>query len=58
MTPASTSLGPLPVLKTTREGLIAYASKWGDMTFPSEETDKNIVTLIQLIVTTQEYQTV
>ena len=51
-------LGPLPVLETTREGLIAYASKWGDMSFPSEETDKNIVTLIQLIVTTQEYQTV
>ena len=51
-------LGPLPVLETTREGLVAYASKWGDMSFPSEETDKNIVTLIQLIVTTQEYQTV
>ena len=51
-------LGPLPVLESTREGLIAYASKWGDMSFPSEETDKNIVTLIQLIVTTQEYQTV
>ena len=51
-------LGPLPVLETTREGLIAYASKWGDMSFPSEETDKNIITLIQLIVTTQEYQTV
>ena len=51
-------LGPLPVLETTREGLIAYASKWGDMAFPSEETDKNIVTLIQLIVTMQEYQTI
>ena len=51
-------LGPLPALESTRDGLVDYASKWGDMTFPSEETDKNIVTLIQLIVTTQEYQTV
>ena len=51
-------LGPLHVLDSTRAGLIDYASKWGDMSFPDTETDRHIVTLIQLIVTTQEYQTV
>ena len=51
-------LGPLPVLDTTRAGLIDYVSKWGDMSFPDPDTDRHIVTLIQLIVTTQEYQTV
>ncbi|MCE2457659.1 MAG: hypothetical protein J4G14_07565 [Dehalococcoidia bacterium] len=50
-------LGPLPVVETTRAGLIDYASKWGDMSFPNPDTDRHIVTLVQLIVTTQEYQT-
>ena len=47
-----------PVLDSTRAGLIDYASKWGDMSFPDADSDRRIVTLIQLIVTTQEYQTV
>jgi hypothetical protein len=51
-------LGPMPVLDTSRAGLIDYASKWGDMSFPDPDTDRHIVTLIQLIVTTQEYQTI
>ncbi len=52
------ALGPLPVLDSTRDGLIEYAEKWGDTTLPSEEGDRRAVTLIQLIVTTQEYQMV
>ena len=53
-------LGPLPVLDSTRAGLIDYASKWGELSFGDEESAvraaKNLVTLIQLVVTTQEYQ--
>ena len=52
------ALGPLPVQDSTRDGLIDYASKWGDTELPSEDADSRIVILIQLIVTTQEYQTV
>ena len=51
-------LGPMPVLDTTRAGLVDYASKWGDVSLPSAEADERITTLIQLIATTQEYQTV
>ena len=55
-------LGPLPVLDTTRAGLIDYAGKWGDLSFSDEESaaraGRHILTLVQLIVTTQEYQTV
>ena len=53
-------LGPLPVLDSTRQGLVEYASKWGDFDFSDPESaadaEENIVTLIQLVVTTQEYQ--
>ena len=49
-------LGPLPVPDSTRQGLVDYASKWGDFDFSSAESEQNIVTLIQLVVTTQEYQ--
>ncbi len=53
-------LGPLPVLDSVRQGLVDYAAKWGDFDFGDEESaseaGKNIVTLIQLVVTTQEYQ--
>ena len=49
-------LGPFPVLDSTRSGLIDYASKWGETTLPGSEADSRIVTVIQLIVTTQEYQ--
>ncbi len=55
-------LGPLPVSDSTRAGLIDYAERWGDFDFTDGESadriDSSIVTLIQLIVTTQEYQTV
>ncbi len=51
-------LGPMPVLDTTRAGLVDYASNWGDVSLPSAEADERITTLIQLIATTQEYQTV
>ena len=53
-------LGPLPVLDSTRSGLIDYVSKWGELSFGDEESaalsSERLVTLIQLVVTTQEYQ--
>ncbi len=53
-------LGPLPILESSRQGLVEYASKWDDFDFANPksaaEAEKNIVTLIQLVVTTQEYQ--
>ena len=49
-------LGPLPVLDSTRDGLVEYASKWGDFDFSDPQSEQHIVTLIQLVVTTQEYQ--
>ena len=53
-------LGPLPVVETTRAGLIDYASKRGDISFADEDSassaEKNILIILQLIVTTQEYQ--
>ncbi len=55
-------LGPIPVLDSTRQGLIDYAAGWGDLTYTDEESaaeaDEHIVTLIQLAVTTQEWQTI
>ena len=55
-------LGPMPVVESSRAGLIDYASRWEDLSFADEESaagaEKHIVTLIQLVVTTQEYQTV
>ena len=55
-------LGPMPVVESSRAGLTDYASRWGDLSFADEESaaeaEKHIVTLIQLVVTTQEYQTV
>ncbi|MCI0790995.1 MAG: DUF1800 domain-containing protein [Chloroflexi bacterium] len=55
-------LGPMPVLETTRQGLIDYAGKWGDLRFDSPdaiaESDKRIIIMLQLVVTTQEYQMV
>ena len=55
-------LGPLPVLDSTRSGLVDYADKWGEFDFADADSaaqvDAHIVTLIQLVVTTQEYQTV
>ena len=55
-------LGPMPVLETTRQCLIDYAGKWGDLRFDSPdaiaESDKRIIIMLQLVVTTQEYQMV
>ena len=55
-------LGPLEVLDTTRQGLKDYAGKYRALTWDDEEsrkkTDEAVVSLMQLIVSTQEYQTV
>ena len=53
-------IGPMPVLDSTRQGLVDYASKWGDLTFDTDEaaedSERKITTMLQLVVTTQEYQ--
>ena len=55
-------LGPLNVLESTRNGLIEYASKYGDLSFTDQESvaeaDKAVLAVLQLVVSTQEYQTV
>ena len=54
-------LGPVDVIDSTRQGLKEYASKYGTLSWENEEssdrTDKAVVSVIQLIVSTQEYQT-
>jgi hypothetical protein len=55
-------LGPLDVLDSTRSGLVDYASKYGDLSFgdpeSAAEADRAIVAVLQLLVTTQDYQMV
>ena len=55
-------LGPLETSASTRQGLITFAAKHGDVSFADDEAVSNaeraIVSVIQLIVATQEYQTV
>ena len=55
-------LGPLEVLDTTRSGLKDYASKFGNLTWSddtnSDQFDLAAVAIIQLVVSSQEYQTV
>jgi uncharacterized protein (DUF1800 family) len=55
-------LGPLEVLDTTRHGLKNYASKFGNMKWSDEslssEFDCAAVAIIQLVVSSQEYQTI
>lgn len=55
-------LGPIEVMDTTRSGLKNYASKFGDLTWSNEESsdefDRAAVAIIQLVVSSQEYQTV
>ena len=55
-------LGPLDVLETTRNGLKKYASKYSDLSWAdsadSSNFDKSAITIIQLIVSSQEYQTI
>ena len=52
--------GPMPIMESSRQGLIDYAAKWGEFRFDSAEStshaEKNIVAMLQLVVTTQEYQ--
>lgn len=54
-------LGPLDVLDTTRAGLKNYAAKYGDLSWADDDAsarfDEAAVALVQLVVTTQEYQT-
>jgi uncharacterized protein (DUF1800 family) len=54
-------LGPLDVLGTTRSGLKNYASKYGELSWGDDDSstsfDNAAVAIIQLVVTTQEYQT-
>ena len=54
------AIGPMPVLDSTREGLTDYASKWGDLTFDTEQdaadAESKIIIMLQLAATTQEYQ--
>ena len=53
-------LGPLDTLDSTRNNLVEYAGKFGDIDFSDEDSaanaDEAVVALVQLIVPTQEYQ--
>jgi uncharacterized protein (DUF1800 family) len=54
-------LGPLEVLDTTRSGIKDYASKFGSLPWlgddDSKDFDSAAIAVIQLIVSSQEYQT-
>ena len=53
-------LGPLETLDSTRGSLVDYASKYGRLSFSGEQAasraEEAVVALIQVIVSTQEYQ--
>ena len=53
-------LGPLEALDSTRGSLVYYASKYGRLSFSDEQAasraEEAVVALIQMIVSTQEYQ--
>ena len=55
-------VGPLEVPDSTCDGLIEYARSWGDVSFAdaasTAQAERTIVALLQLVVTTQEYQMV
>ena len=55
-------LGPMETMDSTRQGLINYAAKFGSVSFDDDDSAANaedaVVALIQIIVATQEYQTV
>ena len=53
-------LGPMSVEEETRQSLIDYAGRWREINWRGESGDRNaaIAALLQLIVTTQEYQLV
>jgi uncharacterized protein (DUF1800 family) len=54
------ALGPLETLDSTRRTLVDYASKYGPLSFsdkqPAYQSQTAVIALIQLIVSTQEYQ--
>jgi len=53
-------LGPIKVLQSTQQGLIAYASRYGSLKWKtkdqSDHFDEAAVDIIQMIVSSQEYQ--
>ena len=55
-------LGPLEILDSTRANLADFASTYGRLNFSDEATtagtEEAVLNLIQLIVSTQEYQMV
>ena len=55
-------LGPLDVMESTRTGIKKYALKYGELSWndgvSSSNFDYAAVAIIQLVVSTQEYQTV
>jgi hypothetical protein len=55
-------LGPLDVLDSTLNGLTNYAGKFDDLNWDTEASaakfDEAAVAVIQLVVSSQEYQTV
>ena len=55
-------LGPLDILDSTRSTLVEFASRYGDLSFSDSQAasraDAAVVVLLQLIVSTQEYQMV
>ena len=57
-----TVLGQLDVLDSTRSGLKKYASKYGHLSWEenhnADQFDKAAVAVIQLVVSSQEYQIV
>ena len=54
-------LGPIEVAETTRDRLKIYASKYGNLSWQNNESNESFnaaaISIIQLIVSTQEYQT-
>ena len=55
-------LGPFDVMGSTRSGIKKYALKYGELSWDDEGScskfDSAAVAIIQLVVSTQEYQTV
>ena len=54
-------LGPIRVLQSTHQGLIRYANRYGSLKWEtasqSDQFSKAAVAIIQMIVSSQEYQT-
>ncbi len=53
------AVGPMEVSEETRQGLVEYAQRWGDLRFQGQESpraEEGVVTMLQLVVTTREYQ--